>query len=181
MLRVYDRSTIRPPTPGSVAIAATPAPAPKHALAGIRNQNFPIRSSFFRGQDRAPLYLVSFFADNIYNADVYALPGRSTLSPSSSADLDDVRNPLRTTENSLLLATGSADSHAYVYDLSGSDGGSQLLQQLDGHTDRVYTTAFHPTRPLLATGSADFTVKLWMAKTQKPQGRQHQFVEWADQ
>lgn len=35
------------------------------------------------------------------------------------------------------------------------------MQRLEGHTDRVYTVNFHPTEPLLASGSADFTVKIW--------------------
>ena len=36
-----------------------------------------------------------------------------------------------------------------------------LIQKLHGHTDRVYVTHFHPSKAVLATGSADFTIKLW--------------------
>ena len=39
------------------------------------------------------------------------------------------------------------------------------MQRLEGHSDRVYAVAFHPTKPLLASCSADFTVKLWTART----------------
>jgi len=70
----------------------------------------------------------------------------------------------RTLDQSMLLASGSADAYAYVYDVSGREGTAELVQRLEGHTDRVYATAFHPSKPLLATGSADFTVKLWGSK-----------------
>ncbi|PHZ13300.1 uncharacterized protein RHIMIDRAFT_291064 [Rhizopus microsporus ATCC 52813] len=33
------------------------------------------------------------------------------------------------------------------------------MQRLEGHTDRVYAVNFHPTEPILASCSADFTVK----------------------
>jgi hypothetical protein len=36
-----------------------------------------------------------------------------------------------------------------------------LKSTLDGHSDSVYSVAFHPTAPLLATGSDDNTAKLW--------------------
>ena len=32
---------------------------------------------------------------------------------------------------------------------------------LEGHIDTVTSVAFHPTAPLLATGSVDSTVKFW--------------------
>lgn len=35
------------------------------------------------------------------------------------------------------------------------------MQKLEGHTDRVYTAQFHPTQPVVATGSADFSIKIW--------------------
>ena len=37
----------------------------------------------------------------------------------------------------------------------------RLVQRLRGHTDRVYACDFHPHNPILATGSADFSLKLW--------------------
>ena len=36
-----------------------------------------------------------------------------------------------------------------------------LKRTLDGHRDNVRSVAFHPTAPLLATGSSDNTAKLW--------------------
>ena len=67
---------------------------------------------------------------------------------------------------SVLLATGSADGDAYLYDVSGPRGTGNLLQRLRGHTDRVYAVEFHNELPLLASGSADFTIKLWAPQQQ---------------
>ena len=68
---------------------------------------------------------------------------------------------------SLFLATGSADSRVYIFDIAGrhNDGASQLAQQLQGHSDRVYAVNFHPTEPILASGSADFMVKIWAPRS----------------
>ena len=44
---------------------------------------------------------------------------------------------------------------------AGPSGTGELVQRLRGHTDRVYAVDFHPSEPLLASGSADFTVRLW--------------------
>jgi WD40 repeat protein len=62
---------------------------------------------------------------------------------------------------SVLLATGSTDAHAYIYDVGGPRGTARLLQRLDGHRDRVYAAQFHPRDPVLATASADGVVKIW--------------------
>jgi COMPASS component SWD3 len=61
----------------------------------------------------------------------------------------------------VLLATGSSDSFAYVFDVGGPAGTSRLLQRLEGHRDRVYAAQFHPHDPILATASADCVVKIW--------------------
>jgi hypothetical protein len=44
-------------------------------------------------------------------------------------------------------------------------GAAELVQRLEGHQDRVYAVSFHPTKPLLASCSADFTIKLWAARS----------------
>ena len=41
------------------------------------------------------------------------------------------------------------------------NGGCREIRTLDGHNQSVESVAFHPTEPLLATGSLDNTVKLW--------------------
>ncbi|ORZ36991.1 WD40-repeat-containing domain protein [Catenaria anguillulae PL171] len=61
----------------------------------------------------------------------------------------------------MLLATGSADPFAYLYAVGTSEGQTEMVQRLEGHSDRVYSVAFHPTEALLATCSADFTIKVW--------------------
>lgn len=38
---------------------------------------------------------------------------------------------------------------------------AELMQRLEGHTDRVYAANFHPTEPILASCSADYTIKVW--------------------
>ncbi|KAJ1639084.1 WD40-repeat-containing domain protein [Pavlovales sp. CCMP2436] len=67
--------------------------------------------------------------------------------------------------DSMLLATGSADLYAYVFDVGGTR--AKLVQRLEGHTDRVHAVSFHPQDPLLATCSADSTIKIWGAKTDR--------------
>jgi len=68
--------------------------------------------------------------------------------------------------DSMLLATGSSDSHAYVFDVGGARG-ARLLQRLEGHRDRVNACSFHQHDPLLATASADWTIKIWGAKADR--------------
>ena len=65
-------------------------------------------------------------------------------------------------DRSLLIATGSVDKACYIYDIGGPRYG-EVIQKLEGHTDRVYAASFHPdrSRPLLATASADSKLKLW--------------------
>jgi len=41
------------------------------------------------------------------------------------------------------------------------EGTGELIQRLEGHTDRVYDVAFHPSEMILASCSADFTIKIW--------------------
>jgi len=62
-------------------------------------------------------------------------------------------------EKSVLLATGSADPYVYLYNIG--ENSSELMQRLEGHTDRVYAVNFHPTEPILASCSSDSTIKVW--------------------
>jgi len=68
----------------------------------------------------------------------------------------------------LLLATGSADRYAYLYDVGGPKGTAENVQRLEGHTDRVYAVNFHPFEPVLATCSADFSIKIWIQNGRAP-------------
>ena len=65
-----------------------------------------------------------------------------------------------------LLATCSIDNTAKLwrFDPNGSQANNMqatCVATLQGHRDGVYSVAFHPTAPLLATGSSDKTAKLW--------------------
>ena len=39
------------------------------------------------------------------------------------------------------------------------------------HQDRVYATHFHPQEPILASCSADFTLKIWVAHLASKRGQ----------
>jgi WD40 repeat protein len=66
-----------------------------------------------------------------------------------------------------LLATGSDDETVKLWrlvttpDNSSVDCVATLDSDKEGHSNSVRSVAFHPTAPLLATGSADRTLKLW--------------------
>ena len=70
----------------------------------------------------------------------------------------------KSVEELLLLATGSADSRVYLFNLT-AERGHELMQCLEGHQGRVYATDFHPSEALLATASADHSVRLWTPKS----------------
>ena len=121
-----------------------------HSLKGFKNKNWPIKSSFYCGSG----YNSSILSKPSTINDVY---GDSDLTPNPGDYLFDAQEPKE--EKSVLLATGSADPYAYLYNV-GEDS-AELMQRLEGHTDRVYAVNFHPTEPILASCSADFTVKVW--------------------
>jgi WD40 repeat protein len=64
-------------------------------------------------------------------------------------------------QSAFILASGSADGNVYLFDVGGSAGSGGRVQVLRGHRDRVHAAEFHPSEPLLASASADNTVKLW--------------------
>ena len=61
-----------------------------------------------------------------------------------------------------LLATGSRDKTAKVWQLSSDNSSATCVATLKGHSCWVTSVAFHPTASLLATGSRDKTAKLWL-------------------
>jgi COMPASS component SWD3 len=72
-------------------------------------------------------------------------------------------------QETLLLATGSADNKIYLHNVSqkhssGRHASPYLIQKIDAHSDRVYCVDFHPSEPILASASADFTVKIWLPR-----------------
>jgi WD40 repeat protein len=60
-----------------------------------------------------------------------------------------------------VLATGSTDSTAKLWQLSSDKSSAVCVATLKGHSEVITSVAFHPTAPVLATGSYDKTVKLW--------------------
>ena len=65
-----------------------------------------------------------------------------------------------------LLATSSWDETVKLWHFSANDSEATCVATLaaplvGGHSSGVRSVAFHPTAPLLATGSADRTAKLW--------------------
>ncbi|KAI8882246.1 WD40 repeat-like protein [Backusella circina FSU 941] len=140
LLRVYDRGMDPPKSDNRLV----------HTLKGFKNKNWPIKSSFYCGSG----YNSSILSRPSGTNDVYGDPDMTT---NPGDYLFDSQEPKE--EKSVLLATGSADPYAYLYNV-GEDS-AELMQRLEGHTDRVYAVNFHPTEPILASCSADFTVKVW--------------------
>jgi WD40 repeat protein len=64
--------------------------------------------------------------------------------------------------STMMLIAMTTDSHVNIYDV----GNKSLLQTIDGHCGRIYSARFHPVDPLLATCSADHTVRLWAPKVE---------------
>lgn len=60
-----------------------------------------------------------------------------------------------------LIATGSADKCAYIFDITDD---KMKSERLAGHKGRVYGVDFHPKRPTVASCSADGVIKLWEPK-----------------
>ncbi|KAF9101345.1 hypothetical protein BGX27_011511 [Mortierella sp. AM989] len=137
VIRVYDRG-FEPPTT---------MPRLIHSLKGYRNKHWPIKSAFFHGKD----YIAG--ATTRRSGKVRGADGDELQTVTSEKDI-----PL---ESSLLLASGSMDPYVYLFDVGAGDGQYDLLQKLPGHTDRVYDVDFHPIEHVLASGSADFSVKVW--------------------
>ena len=140
------------------ATAAEAGPSADHPMeclyrlgGGLQSRNWPIRSSIFVGAEAA-------------------LPRRTTSVESrggeEAADDDDEAAPPPSIQRTSLVASGSTDGHLYIYDVGGHAAhGGTLTQRLEGHSDRVYATSFHPHEPILASCSADFTLKIWVPQT----------------
>ncbi|KAF9306884.1 hypothetical protein BGZ74_002385 [Mortierella antarctica] len=137
VIRVYDRG-FEPPTT---------MPRLIHSLKGYRNKHWPIKSAFFHGKD----YIAGAAARR--PGKVRGGDGEETSQSVLGKDI-----PL---ESSLILASGSMDPYVYLFDVGGGEGQYEVLQKLGGHTDRVYDVDFHPVDHVLASGSADFSVKVW--------------------
>ncbi|KAG9294612.1 hypothetical protein G9A89_008091 [Geosiphon pyriformis] len=134
VIRVYDRGFQPPKTPLRL----------QHALKGYKNKGWPIKNEISTGRR------------STHHKEIYE-------NGESRADVDDtaILEKDKPLEENLLLATGSADPYAYLYNVGGPEGTGELIQRLEGHTDFVYAVDFHPIEPILATCSADCTIKIW--------------------
>ncbi|KAJ2613007.1 Coatomer subunit beta' [Coemansia sp. RSA 1365] len=59
------------------------------------------------------------------------------------------------------LVSGADDFSGKVWDYQNSS----CVQTLEGHTQNVVTVAYHPTLPIILTGSEDGTCRVWNAST----------------
>jgi len=179
-IRVYDRGAMLLGSNNDLSLK------PLHALKGPQNRSWPIQSSFFIGARFQPvsekMAATRRSPDDLDDdEDPSGTVGRSDargvrsgqgvgangsvnvhrdgegLTQSSGGRLS--RTEDTNIQAALMLASGSADSNAYVFDVSSRTSG--LVQVLRGHSDRVYCANFHPSEPVLATCSADHLVKIW--------------------
>eukprot|EP00741_Cyanophora_paradoxa_P011214 tig00020554_g10834.t1 len=151
VLRVYDRG-MQPAASASQRALNQTHRAPltlMHSLRGHKNRNWPIRSSFFHGREHR-----ATGKWHSSSKDSSGVPG--------SADDDVKGGPAQdaSIHTTVLLATGSADPNAYIFDVGGPAGTGELIQKLE-HPDRVYSTYFHPTEPTLVTACADFVIRVF--------------------
>lgn len=177
ILRVYDRrSKLISSSHGQEQMQLS------FFVTGHKNKNWPIKSAFFRGEgDRYKLMLPSnrhaqrklTDGDGEDFQDTYvscALVAVSITEPDAlSLALFVTRDRADATQETLLLATGSADNKIYLHDVSLKHPNARpapyLVQKIDAHSDRVYCVDFHPTEPILASASADFSVKIWLPRS----------------
>jgi len=161
VLRLYDAPVRGGPQPDfegcSVQGGTSPSPTRYdfvrlealeciHRLVGHKNRHWPIKSSIFVGHDY-----------------VRGAAQRRWADSSTFDGTDETMHQSLTIHETAVVATGSTDHHAYIYDIGGPPGSGELVQRLEGHGDRVYATHFHPHEPILASCSADFTLKIWVA------------------
>ncbi|RLN14375.1 hypothetical protein BBJ28_00022719 [Nothophytophthora sp. Chile5] len=153
------------------------------SVSGHKNKNWPIKSSFFRGDGykyKLALPPRGRLAGGLGGGSTGS-GSRRKLTDGDGEDFTDPsgeRGALDAARETLLLATGSADRHIYLHDVtpvkhSTADGGgggasrqnATLVQKIDAHSDRVYCVDFHPTEPILASASADCSVKIWLPRS----------------
>ncbi|KAG5491693.1 hypothetical protein JIQ42_01599 [Leishmania sp. Namibia] len=112
----------------------------RNVLAGVPTRGNVMRSGFWKGE-RGKTEMSVFFDDG---------------------EMDSVVRPPRRLTECDLLVTGGPDNTAQVCDVT-DDGGAVVLERLEGHRDRVTgATVRRSHKPIIATMSADSTVRIWM-------------------
>ncbi|KAK7196818.1 WD domain, G-beta repeat [Novymonas esmeraldas] len=113
----------------------------RNVLAGVPTRGSVMRSGFWRGE-RSKTDMSVFFDDG---------------------EMDAVARPPRRLMECDLLVTGGPDNTAQVLDVT-DEGGAVVLERLEGHRDRVTgATVRRSRKPIIATMSADSTVRIWTA------------------
>jgi COMPASS component SWD3 len=155
------------------------------SVSGHKNKNWPIKSSFFRGDGYK--YKLALPPRGRLGGGLGGSSGSGSRRKLTEGDGEDFVDPsgergsMDSSRETLLLATGSADRHIYLHEVTPSkhaadgSGGSKgsgsskhtqtLVQKIDAHSDRVYCVDFHPTEPILASASADCSIKIWLPRS----------------
>mmetsp|Transcript_51957 Transcript_51957/g.86397 ORF Transcript_51957/g.86397 Transcript_51957/m.86397 type:complete len:524 (-) Transcript_51957:174-1745(-) len=165
VVRVYDRGFIQRSqnlNRGSTSNSKSQLTL-MHAVTGLRNKNWPIRSSFFHGHEHKTG--IRWRGDSSQQQSQHLRRGNSNDDDPPSSLRDSGAQEL-SVHSTLILASGSADNYVYIFDVGGPPGTGELVQKLEGHTDRVYSVSFHPQEPILASCSADGLIKIWSPKPQ---------------
>ena len=86
----------------------------------------------------------------------------ATLNPYSKNDILSLAfHPAPNPNTPAILAISSYDTTVQLWRISRDNRSATCAAYLTGHTNSVFSAVFHPTAPILATGSSDRTVKLW--------------------
>ncbi|EQC38336.1 hypothetical protein SDRG_04053 [Saprolegnia diclina VS20] len=110
-------------------------------------------------QERAQMEGTVFDADK-HAAQLYREAQETSLNASQLADVRPLSH-VKFSPDASLLATGSWSSNVKIWNSKSCD----LVHTLTGHTDRITGLAWHPASttesPILASGAADGTAKIW--------------------
>ncbi|ORC93667.1 uncharacterized protein TM35_000015440 [Trypanosoma theileri] len=111
----------------------------RNLVSGVPTRGYTTRAVFWRGV-KEKSRVSAFFDDGERETDAQ---------PRRVAECD-------------LLVTAGVENTACVYNVTEA-GGAGLVERLEGHRDRVVGAAVHhaDSRPIIATYSADCTVKVW--------------------
>ena len=106
-----------------------------HKCTGHHNRNWPIRASFYMGERYTP-------------SNRTLTSGRGAVKDSDDTKQRPIHasGPSIDMATSMLLATGSSDKYAYIYDVGGEEGSARLVQV--SNRNFVYTHGFSVLRDM---------------------------------
>jgi WD40 repeat protein/serine/threonine protein kinase len=101
------------------------------------------------------------------DSPVYIWHSQPQLGTTIARQAEQIAAAAISPDGSLLASAGGLDSDFAIHLWNIADHTSQAV--LEGHTSQITALAFHPTRPLLASGSVDRTVIIWdITNTERP-------------